>query len=319
MPLVRPGRFDRNVDVPYPDVRGRHQILESHMSEVLKDPDVDLRIIARGTPGFSGADLANLINMAAIKAAMNDSNAVTNADLEFAKDKILMGSERKSALVSEEARKVTAFREAGHALAAIYTDGADPVHKATIVPCATSLGTVIQLPDADQNQRTRKQFLAAIDTYMAGWAAEELIFGENEVSSTVSSDLRKATRLARIMVTKYGMGNEVGPVTHEYKDSGKSMSSETRLLIENEVKQLLRSGYNNAKTILTTHIKELHALANALLEHESLTGTQIKTLLAQLTIPQTLEAQSTSQSNTPPSTATVAADTAKPKRAPVGS
>ncbi|WVY92306.1 hypothetical protein V8G54_037820 [Vigna mungo] len=303
--LVRPGRFDRKVEVPNPDVRGRQQILESHMSKVVKDADVDLMIIARGTPGFSGADLANLINMAAIRAAMNDSKAVTMADLEHAREKILMGSELKSTVVSEATRKLTAFREGGRALVAIYTDGADPVHKATIVPNATSLGRVRQLPDDDKLSVSRKEILAWVDVCMAGWAAEELIFGE--VSSTVSFELKQATRWARMMVTKYGMGNEVGPVTHEYNDKGRSMSSETRLLIEKEVKQLVERGYNNAKTILTTHSKEHHALANALLEHETLTGTQIKTLLAEVRAqmeqqqqPQTVEAQSSSQSNTVP-------------------
>ena len=320
-------------------------IFVSNQIQVLKADDVDLMIIARVTPGFSGADLANLINIAAIKAAMDGAKAVSMADLEHARDKIRMGSERKSAVISEESRKLTAFHEGGHALVAIHTDGALPVHKATIVPRGMALGMVTQLPDQDQTSVSRKQMLARLDVCMGGRVAEELIFGENKVTSGASSDLRQATSLAREMVTEYGMGNEVGLVTHDYKDDGRSMSSETRLLIEKEVKQFLERAYNNAKTILTTHNKELHALANALLEHETLSGTQIKALLAQVRSqmqqqqPQTLEAQNSSQSNTvPPSSsnpasaaasaaaaaattaaATATAAAAKAKSAPVGS
>ncbi|RWR98022.1 ATP-dependent zinc metalloprotease FTSH 4, mitochondrial-like protein [Cinnamomum micranthum f. kanehirae] len=234
-------------------------------TQVLKADDVDLMIIARGTPGFSGADLANLVNIAALKAAMDGAKAVSMEDLKYAKDKIMMGSERKSAVISEESRKFTAFHEGGHALVAIHNDGALPVDKATIVPRGMSLGMVAQLPDKDETSVSRKQMLVRLDVCMGGRVAEELIFGENEVTSGASSDLQQATSLARAMVTKYGMSELVGFVSHNYDDTGKSMSTETRLLIEKEVRQFLERAYNNAKTILTTHNKELHALANALL------------------------------------------------------
>ncbi|RLN31145.1 ATP-dependent zinc metalloprotease FTSH 5, mitochondrial-like [Panicum miliaceum] len=226
--LVRPGCFDRHIVVPNPDVEGRRQILDTHMSKVLKADDVDLMIIARGTPGFLGADLANLVNVAALKAAMDGAKAVTMKDLEFAKDRIMMGSERKSAVISDECRKMTAYHEGGHALVAIHTDGASPVHKATIVPRGMTFGMVTQLPEEDQYSLSRKQILARLDVGMGGRVAEELIFGESEV------------------------------------------------------KDILERAYNNAKMILTTHDRELHALANALLEHETLSGAQIKKLLAQV-------------------------------------
>ncbi|CAI0448434.1 unnamed protein product [Linum tenue] len=292
--LVRPGRFDRHIVVPNPDVEGRRQILESHMS----------------------------------KAAMDGAKDVNMMDLEYAKDKIMMGSERKSAVISDESRKLTAFHEGGHALVAVHTDGALPVHKATIVPRGMALGMVSQLPDKDETSISRKQMLARLDICMGGRVAEELIFGENEVTSGASSDLQQATKLARAMVTKYGMSKEVGLVSHNYDDNGKSMSTETRLLIEQEVKNFLERAYHNAKTILTTHNKELHALANALLEQETLSGSQINALLAQVNSQQQMKQQkqhhqvvappqgSSSQSSpVPPSTPNAAASAAAAAKA----
>ncbi|KEH19851.1 FTSH protease [Medicago truncatula] len=270
---------------------------------VLKADDVDVEIIARRTPGFSGAELANLVNTAVLRATMDGAKAVSMHDFDSARDKIIMGSERRSTVISEESRKNTAFHEGGHALVAIHTDGALPVYKATIVPRGNALGMVSQLPDKDITSYSRKQMLANLDVCMGGLVAEELVFGENELTSGSSSDLSKATNVARQMVTEFGMSIEVGRVTHNYYDDGRSMSSETRLLIEKEVKKLLDRAYKNAKTIITTHEKELHALANALMEHETLTGSQIKELLAKVKSPQqqpqscVVEAQGNSQSN----------------------
>ena len=279
--LVRPGRFDRHVVVPNPDVKGRCQILESHFKGIKKAADVDLNTIARGTPGFSGADLANLINIAALRAASQGAKAVDMHALEYAKDRILMGAERKSAVISEKNRKLTAYHEGGHALVALYTEGAHPVHKATVVPRGMALGMVMQLPESDdETSVTRRQLLAKLDVAMGGRAAEELIFGTADVTTGASSDLEQATRLARAMVTKYGMSDLVGQMAIGYEDmaAGK-VSSETRALVESEVKKLLTAAHDRAVGILRAHEKELHTLANELIEKETLSGRQINELL----------------------------------------
>ncbi|CAL5222682.1 g5082 [Coccomyxa viridis] len=278
--LIRPGRFDRQVTVPNPDVRGREQILESHFRNVPRDPDVNLKVIARGTPGFSGADLANLINIAALKAARDGMLAVPMAALEYAKDRIVMGAERKSAVISEKNRRLTAYHEGGHALVAMLTEGAHPVHKATIVPRGMALGMVMQLPEeADETSISKRQLLAKLDVCMGGRVAEELIFGESDITTGASSDIEQATKLARAMVTKYGMSTSLGPTSIAYEDNGRSLSSETRAAVESEVKDLVKSAYTRARHILTQHERDLHTLAKELLDKETLSGEQIKKLL----------------------------------------
>ncbi|KAA8491434.1 ATP-dependent zinc metalloprotease FTSH 5, mitochondrial [Porphyridium purpureum] len=274
--LVRPGRFDRNVVVPLPDVAGRKQILLVHTQGIPLAPEVELDIIARGTPGFSGAELANLVNMAALKAALDGMDSVGMKQLEHAKDKILMGAERKSAVISEESRVLTAYHEGGHALVAIKTQGALPVHKATIIPRGQALGMVSQLPDDDMTSYSRKQMLAKLDVCMAGRVAEELIFGDENVTSGASSDFDQATKLAEAMVMRFGMSEKIGHVVHDKAEE----SSETRAVIENEVKALLESAYARAKNVLVTYEADLHKLARELLDKETLTGDEVRALFA---------------------------------------
>ncbi len=282
--LVRPGRFDRHIAVPNPDAIGRRQILEVHAKDLPLDDDVKLDIIARGTPGFSGADLANLANIAALKAASDGFSSVKMAHLEHAKDRILMGAERKSAFISEDTRRLTAYHEGGHALIASNTVGALPVHKATIVPRGQALGMVSQLPETDMTSMSRQQMLAKLDVCMGGRAAEELIFGADHVTSGAESDFSQATQLAEAMVTRYGMSEKLGKVSYDKQ----SESPETRARIEAEVKQLLDDSYTRAKKLLVTKQKELHNLAGALLEYETLTGDQVR-LAAQGTLSALLE------------------------------
>ncbi|KAL6774585.1 FTSH4 [Auxenochlorella protothecoides x Auxenochlorella symbiontica] len=275
--LIRPGRFDRHVTVPNPDVRGRRQILEAHARRVPLAADCDLDVVARDTPGFSGADLANLVNVAALRAARDAKAAVGQADLEFARDRILMGAERRSALVSDKIRRLTAYHEGGHALVALYTPGAAAVHKATVVPRGGALGMVSQLPDADAELSvTRRQLLARLDVAMGGRCAEELIFGEGDVTTGASSDLVAATGLARAMVTDYGFSARLGAMSIPFAEA----SAEAQAAIEAEVRALVTAAHARARDLLAAHEKELHALAAALLKEETLSGQQIKDLLA---------------------------------------
>lgn len=272
--LTRPGRFDRHIVVPNPDVRGRQEILDLYLQDKPLADDVDAKAIARGTPGFNGADLANLVNIAAIKAAVEGAEKLTAAQLEFAKDRIIMGTERKTMFVSEESKKLTAYHESGHAVVAFNTEGAHPIHKATIMPRGSALGMVTQLPSDDETSISKKQLLARLDVCMGGRVAEELIFGQDQITTGASSDLKTATELAHYMVSACGMSDTIGPV-HVKEHSGSDMQSR----IDSEVVKLLREAYDRVKALLKKHEKALHALANALLEYETLTAEEIKRVL----------------------------------------
>ncbi|KAG1220976.1 hypothetical protein G6F35_006319 [Rhizopus arrhizus] len=272
--LVRPGRFDRLVNVPLPDVRGRIEILKHHMKKIQIASEVDISVIARGTPGFSGADLANLVNLAAIQASRENSKEVKLRHLEHSKDKIIMGAERRSAVITEESKRLTAYHEGGHALVAYYTPGAMPLHKATIMPRGSALGMTVQLPEMDKDSFTKKEFLAQIDVCMGGRVAEELIFGEENVTSGAHSDIVKATDVAKRMVRYYGMSDKVGAVSFDNEDM-QLLSAQTKQLIESEISGLVESSQTRAKRILTEHRDELDKLANALVEYETLDAQEI--------------------------------------------
>ena len=292
--LLRPGRFDRQVVVPRPDVLGREKILKVHMKKVPLAADVDTRVIARGTPGFSGADLANLVNEAALLAARKGKRVVSMEDFESAKDKVMMGAERRSMVMSEEEKKLTAYHEAGHALVALHCPASDPVHKATIIPRGRALGMVMRLPERDQLSMSREKMHADLAVAMGGRVAEEIIFGYDKVTSGAASDISHATKIARAMVTKWGMSVKLGPL--EYGENqeevflghsvtrNQNISDETAKLIDEEIKRIVEEAYERARKILTENIDDLHKLAKALLEYETLTGSEIKELLAGKTI-----------------------------------
>ena len=293
--LLRPGRFDRQVVVPNPDILGREAILKVHIKKISTGPDVKLRTIARGTPGFSGADLANLVNESALLAARKNKRVVTMSDIEEAKDKVMMGAERRSMVMTEEEKKLTAYHESGHAIVALNEKASDPIHKATIIPRGRALGMVMRLPEKDQLSVTREKLYSDIAVAMGGRIAEELIFGHDKVTSGASSDIDMATKMAKNMVTKYGMSKELGPLTYgENEDEvflGRSitrqqhMSEETAKKVDSEVKKIVTSSYERAKKVLTEKIDDLHKLAKALLIYETLTGDEIQDLILKNTQP----------------------------------
>jgi len=293
--LIRPGRFDRQVVVPNPDIVGREAILKIHIKKIHMGPDVKLRTIARGTPGFSGADLANLCNESALLAARKNKKVVTMEDIEEAKDKVMMGAERRSMVMTEDDKKLTAYHEGGHALVAINEKASDPIHKATIIPRGKALGVVWTLPERDKYSHTREYLEANISKAMGGRVAEELIFGHDKVTSGASSDIQMATKLAKDMVTRFGMSKELGPLTYgENEDEvflGRSitrhqhMSEETANKVDIEIKKIVDAGYQRAKKIITEKIDDLHKIAKALLLYETLSGEEIKDLILKNTQP----------------------------------
>uniref|UniRef100_A0A8B9HC09 ATP-dependent zinc metalloprotease YME1L1 n=1 Tax=Astyanax mexicanus TaxID=7994 RepID=A0A8B9HC09_ASTMX len=274
--LVRPGRFDMQVTVPRPDVKGRTEILNWYLKKIVVDPDVDAEIIARGTVGFSGAELENLVNQAALKAAVDGKETVTMKELEFAKDKILMGPERRSVKIDRKNKTITAYHESGHAIVAYYTKDAMPINKATIMPRGPTLGHVSLLPENDQWSETRAQLLAQMDVSMGGRVAEELIFGGENITTGASSDFDGATKIAKMMVTRFGMSDKLGVMT--YSDLSKH-SPETQAAVEQEVRVLLQDSYERAKKILKTYSKEHKILADALLTYETLDAKEIQMVL----------------------------------------
>ena len=296
--LLRPGRFDRQVVVPNPDILGREAILKVHIKKINTGPDVKLRTIARGTPGFSGADLANLVNESALLAARKNKRVVTMSDVEEAKDKVMMGAERRSMVMTEEEKKLTAYHEGGHAIVALNEKASDPIHKATIIPRGRALGMVMRLPERDQLSVTREKMYSDIAVAMGGRIAEELIFGYEKITSGASSDIDMATKMAKNMVTKYGMSKDLGTVAYGDNEDEvflgrqitrqQHMSEETAKKVDAEVKKIINTSYERAKTVLTEKIDDLHKLAKALLIYETLTGDEIRDLILKNTQPSKL-------------------------------
>ncbi|HQS14700.1 ATP-dependent zinc metalloprotease FtsH [Reyranella sp.] len=287
--LLRPGRFDRQVMVPNPDVGGREKILKVHMRKVPLAPDVDPRVLARGTPGFSGADLANLVNEAALRAARVGKRLVTMGDFEYAKDKVLMGTERRSMAMTDEEKTLTAYHEAGHALVAMHVPKSDPLHKVTIIPRGRALGVTMQLPERDHLSHTKQYLESRLAIMFGGRLAEELVFGPDNVTTGAASDIQVATQTARGMITAYGMSEKLGRVRYQANEQEvflghavtqtQNVSEATAQLIDQEVRRLIEEAEGRARTILTERLEDLHMIARALLEYETLSNDEIGTIL----------------------------------------
>ena len=289
--LLRPGRFDRQISVPIPDIKGRIQILEVHIKNIPIAQNINIPLIARGTPGFSGADLANLVNEAALTAAQRNRDVVTMEELEYAKDKVMMGTERKSMIMSEEEKKITAYHESGHALVGLHMPSSDPIHKATIIPRGRALGMVIQLPEVDRISYSKERLETKLTILMGGRVAEEIVFGKEKITTGASNDIKVATGMARNMVTKWGLSEKIGPIMigdnndfsgigHEIKEYS-DVSDKLAESVDKEINILIKNSYKHAKKIIIKHRKKLEMIAKALMEHETLTGSEINHLVSE--------------------------------------
>jgi cell division protease FtsH len=287
--LLRPGRFDRQVVVPNPDVVGREKILKVHMRKVPLASDVDAKIIARGTPGFSGADLANLVNEAALMAARKGKRSVAMSEFEQAKDKVMMGAERRSMVMTEDEKKLTAYHEAGHALCMLYAEGHEPLHKVTIIPRGRALGITMFLPERDKYSQSKLEIKAMVASLFGGRVAEELIFGADKVTTGAADDIRRATTLARRMVTEFGFSEKLGPLRYSENEEEvflghsvtqrKNVSEATAKVIDEEIRRIVDEGEQTARDILTSRLDELNALARGLLEYETLSADEIRRII----------------------------------------
>jgi cell division protease FtsH len=287
--LLRPGRFDRQVVVPNPDILGREQILKVHMRKVPVAPDVDARVIARGTPGFSGADLANLVNEAALLAARKNRRVVGMEEFEQAKDKVMMGAERRSMVMTDDEKELTAYHEAGHTLVSLHVPGNDPLHKVTIIPRGRALGVTMNLPERDRYGYKRSELTAKLAMMFGGRVAEELIYGAENITTGAGNDIQQATNMARRMVTEWGMSEKLGPLRYEANDEEiflghsvtqhKNVSEATAQMIDEEIRDIIEISEQAARKVLTDHIDDLHKLARALLEYETLNGNEVEAVL----------------------------------------
>jgi len=287
--LLRPGRFDRQVVVPNPDIVGREKILKVHMRKVPLASDVDPRVIARGTPGFSGADLANLVNEAALIAARRGKRSVSMAEFEQAKDKVMMGAERRSMVMTEKEKTLTAYHEGGHALVMLYAEGHEPLHKVTIIPRGRALGVTIALPEQDRYSYSRVELEASVAMMFGGRVAEEIIFGKEKVTTGASNDIKQATGLARRMVTEFGFSDKLGPLRYSENEEEvflghsvtqrKNVSEATAKVIDEEIRRIIEEAEARARGIITEHLADLHAIAKGLLEFETLSADEIKRII----------------------------------------